>query len=105
QPQLERGMFLKRIGEILLALAVALALWFAVAEMTSAAGLTGSQVVTVERSDDGELYAALSIVFEAAITDRWALIAVHDQAATWPGRFADAPDRRAEWDVGLAWRP
>src|SRR5690606_15835609 len=73
--------------------------WFAVSEMTSAAGLTGSQVITIERSDDGELYASLSVVFEAAITDRWAFIAVHDQVATWPGA------RYAEWDASLVWRP
>lgn len=45
-------------------------LWFAVAEMTAAAELTGSQVVTIERSDDGELYAALPIVLDPAVTPR-----------------------------------
>ena len=89
-------------GEILLAIVVALAIWLAVADMTAQAALpemTGSQVLTIERSDAGELYAALSIVLEAALAPRWSLVIVHDQAAQWPG------GRYAEWDVALAWRP
>lgn len=85
--------------ELLLAVVVALVLWLAVADMTKAAELTGSQVITIERSDAGDIYASLSIVLDYALAPRWSTVVVYDQAAQWPG------NRYAQWDVGLAWRP
>ena len=85
-------------------LAVALLIGFGIGRAT-AAELTGSRVLTIERSDAGELYAALSIALEAALADHWALVLVYDQAAEWAPGFEEIIDRRTEWDVALAWRP
>lgn len=62
-----------------------------------AAELTGSQVLTIERSDAGDVYAALSVVLEYALTSQWSAVLIHDQAAAFPG------ERYAEWDTSIAW--
>lgn len=69
-----------------------------------AADLTGSQVVTLERSDDGEIYAALSVVLDLALTAQWSAVLIHDQTVTWRPQW-EMIARRVEWDALLTWRP
>jgi len=102
--RLFRDAFRSLVVMVIIALIVALATGFFVGRAWGAE-LTGSRVLTIERSDDGELYAALSIVLEAALSDTWAIVAMHDQAATWAPGLEEMIERRTEWDVALAWRP
>lgn len=95
------GIYLRRIGWTILALAVLFALAGAISEVTSAA-LTGSQLITLERSDMGEMYAAVTFVLDLAVTQSVAAVLIHDQVVTW-GIGRD--QRYAQWDVSGAWRP
>lgn len=66
---------------------------------TSAAELRGSQALTIERSDDGDVYAALSVVLEYELAPDWSAVLIHDQAVSLPS------DRYTEWDTSIAWHP
>lgn len=104
-PEVDLKGFVQRIIIFgVVCLVVAFLLGFGVGRAT-AAELTGSQVLTIERSDHGELYAALSIVLDLAVTPDWSAVLIHDQAVTWAPGFAALADRNAEWDASIAWRP
>jgi len=100
-----KGRWWELVMELLLLIVVVTALVLAVgAVQTLAAELTGSHVLTLEQSDDGEIYAALSIVVELAASPKWSTVLIHDQTATWrPGM--PGTDRGAEWDASIVWRP
>lgn len=64
--------------------------------------LTGSCMLTIERSDAGELYAAATIVLDLAVAQAVGVVLLHEQAAT---GFRAFTDRAVTWDVSAVWRP
>lgn len=89
------------IATVIVAVLVTLALGVIIGRALAAPELTGSRVITLERADDGEIFAALSVVLDLEFAPGWSAVLVHDQTATWrPER--EMIDRRVEWDASLA---
>jgi len=105
-----KGIFSKgfRGGALAVILVILLALLIGFAAGRASAAelqLGGSQVLTLERADDGELYASLSIVLDYPLTASVSLVAIHDQSALFTGDFPRLTRHERQWDLGLAWRP
>lgn len=92
------------IATVIVAVLVTLALGVIIGRALAAPELTGSRVITLERADDGEIFAALSVVLDLEFAPGWSAVLVHDQTATWRPEW-EMIDRRVEWDASLAWRP